>query len=148
MNINYRPGTVLFDQGKEIMRIDGMQRTYHFQKMAEEFARQLSEDHISVNRGRITSLSFDENVVRLNKYFEVVDFVKWDDLAPPQIRFSDDLSLAYTIVDKEVVVTYQDDSGEELTELTHFAWVAIYRRSGDTWTIECVASTNEEREVL
>lgn len=33
LDISYRPGIVLFDQGREIMRIDGMQRTYHFQSI-------------------------------------------------------------------------------------------------------------------
>ncbi len=31
LGITYRPGIVMFDRGREIMRIDGMQRTFHFQ---------------------------------------------------------------------------------------------------------------------
>lgn len=33
LGISYRPGVVLFDRGQEIMRIDGMQRTFHFQEV-------------------------------------------------------------------------------------------------------------------
>lgn len=33
LNLSYRPGIVLFDQGKEISRIDGLLYTYHFTEM-------------------------------------------------------------------------------------------------------------------
>ncbi len=33
LDITYRPGVVLFDKGKEIIRIDGMLRSFHFQQV-------------------------------------------------------------------------------------------------------------------
>ena len=41
LNISYRPGIVMFDRGKEIQRIDGMQYSYHFQ----ELLRYVGERH-------------------------------------------------------------------------------------------------------
>ncbi len=128
---------------EKIMQLHNLQRTYHFEKMAKEFASQLSADHISVNRGEITQRTKDENVKRLDNYFSSVEFKKWDDLKPPVIRFSNDYSLAYTIVDKEVVVRYTDDEGIPKRELTKFSWVAIYKKYADGWKIDCVASTNK-----
>ena len=41
LGLSYRPGVVLFDQGREIMRIDGMLRSFHFQ----EVLRYVGERH-------------------------------------------------------------------------------------------------------
>jgi hypothetical protein len=127
---------------EEILRLHHLQRDYHFQKMAPEFTRLLSENHISVNRGVVDAPSIEENTARFQKYFNRVEFIKWDDLKPPIIRFSDDGSMAYTIVEKEVVVKYKTEEGQEIIDSTFYAWVAIYKKYGEEWKIDCVATTN------
>ena len=77
--------------------------------------------------------SFDEEkekkeILKFNKYFSSVEFIKWDDVTGPIIRFSKDGTLAYTIVDKIVQVTYQGKKGEMVRGETHFAWTAIYKK--------------------
>ena len=129
---------------KEIMALHDAQRTYHFEKMAEDFAGQLADNFISANRGEIDSVSYEEHVERYKTYFSYVEFVKWDDVNPPIIRFSDDNSLAYTIVKKDVVLTYPDEDGETITDSTRYAWTAIYKYADGEWKIESVASTNRE----
>lgn len=136
------------EEKSKIMALHKLQRTYHFEKMAKEFAEQLSPNHISVNRGQIKSPTQEEHIKRFQNYFNSVEFEKWDDVSPPVIRFSDDYSLAYTIVDKEVIVKYEDEEGNLQRELTPFSWVAIYKRYPDGWKIDCVASTNKSSKVL
>lgn len=135
-----------FDEASErsrIMALHNLQRTYHFEKMTEEFVTLFSENHISVNRGAISRPSGAENRERFNRYFESVEFEKWDDIDPPVIRFSDDGSMAYTIVHKEVVVNYRNEDNEKVRESTGFSWVAIYKKYAGEWKIDCVASTNK-----
>ncbi len=135
----------IFDKEKatqEILGLHQLQKEFHFQKKATEFANLLSENHISVNRGVVSSPSVEENTVRFQDYFNKVEFVKWDDIKPPVIRFSDDGSIAYTIVEKEVINKYKNDEGKEIQESTVFSWVAIYKKYGTDWKIDCVASTN------
>jgi hypothetical protein len=127
----------------EILRLHDLQRQFHFEKRAEAFDAQLSDDFISVNRGEIKALSRPDNIARLNNYFGSVEFEKWDDLTPPLIRFSGDRSLAYTIVHKEVTVTYPGDNGDTIKATTEFAWLAVYRRHPEGWKIDAVASTNK-----
>ena len=91
----------------KILELHHKQRDHHFKKDSIAFASQLSENFISVNRGEITQPQKAETISRYNRYFSAVEFVKWDDNAEPVIRFSDDGSLAYTIVDKTVIVTYK-----------------------------------------
>ena len=131
---------------QEILELHELQRDVHFQKKASEFANLLSESHISVNRGAVNTPTIEENTVRFQKYFDSVEFIKWDDVKPPVIRFSDDGSMAYTIVEKEVMVRYEGDEGQEIRDVTTFAWVAIYKKYGSEWKIDCVASTNKPNE--
>jgi hypothetical protein len=118
-----------------------LQREYHFNKDSIAFANQLSENFISVNKGKITTPSKSETRSRYHGYFSAVEFVKWDDVSEPIIRFSDDGSLAYTIVDKIVTITYKDSLGNSVQGETHFAWTAIYKKYHDQWKIDCVTST-------
>ena len=133
---------------QQILALHELQRTYHFDKMSKELVAQLSNDHISVNRGNISSPSKAQMEERFTNYFKAVDFEKWDDLQEPVIRFSDDISMAYVIVDKEVIVKYPDEAGDLQRERTKFSWVAIYRKHGAEWQMDCMASTNQPSEKL
>ena len=139
-----------FDLEREteaILALHHAQREYHFNAEAEAFARQMSENFTSVNRGRVTTSTFEENLERYGNYFNAVEFQKWDDLEEPVVRFSEDGSLAYAIVQKRVELTYPEME-EQLTGRTDYAWVTIYRKKEDGWKIEMVASTNLPDEYL
>jgi hypothetical protein len=130
---------------QEIRAMHEAQRKYHFEKMSEEFAGQLSEDFISLNKGELSQQTYEEHKSRYDQYFGSVEFEVWNDTEEPIIRFSDDYSLAYTIVQKDVVVTYPDENNKELRDSVHYAWLAVYRKNDKgEWKIESVASTNAE----
>ncbi len=145
ISCNYTSISDRDEEIKKIMQLHGAQRMYHFEKMAKEFAGQLSDDIISLNRGVVSRSTFEENKSRYEGYFDAVEFQVWDDTEEPIIRFSDDNSLAYTIVQKDVVVNYPNEEGEMLRDSVHFAWLAVYRKAENgEWKIESVASTNAE----
>lgn len=125
----------------EILQLHRWQRDFHFNKDSISFANQLSDNFISVSQGVITSPKREETIASYHDYFDSVDFVKWDDVSEPIIRFSDDGRLAYTIVDKIVQITYEDKNGDISNGETHFAWTTIYKKYGDEWKIDCVTST-------
>ncbi|MEL6194991.1 MAG: hypothetical protein AAFR66_23240 [Bacteroidota bacterium] len=133
---------------EEILRLHHLQRDYHVEKKAEPFAAMMSDQMISVNRGAINRPTYEENVNRFSSYFNAVSFQKWDDLSEPVIRFSEDGSLAYTIIHKEVVLDTPNEEGDTITERVEYAWLAIYRKTTEGWKIESVASTNKPVEVL
>ena len=128
----------------EIMLLHNQQRKYHFEKMAEAFISQFSENFISVDKGEITTPTTEESLNKFKNYFDSVKFLKWDDIAPPVIRFSDDGTMAYEVVNKKVVISYKDDKNKRVKETTVFAWLTIYRRYGNNWKIDCIASTNQQ----
>lgn len=140
---------IQFDKDKEtkaILQLHNAQRDYHFGKDSISFANQLSENFVSVNRGIISKPKKSETIARYNSYFSSVEFVKWDDVTKPIIKFSKDGTLAYTIVDKIVKVTYKDQAGATIEDETHFAWTAIYKKYGNEWKIETVTSTEKPND--
>lgn len=127
----------------QILALHNLQRTYHFEKDSIAFANQLSDNLISVNKGIISTPNKKETIARYHQYFSSVEFVKWDDVTAPKIRFSEDGTLAYTVVDKIVKVSYKNEKEETIEGETHFAWTAIYKKYGDEWKIDCITSTNK-----
>ncbi len=127
----------------KILELHNAQRDYHFGKDAAAFANQLSSDFISVNRGLIHQPQLEETVSRYRNYFSSVEFLMWDDVSEPIVRFSDDGSMAYTVVDKLVRISHQDEYGQNVEGETHFAWTAIYKKVGSEWKIDCVTSTEK-----
>lgn len=136
-----------FDYDKEkqaILTLHNKQRDYHFNKDSIAFANQLSNNFISVNRGDITHPKLKETISRYHHYFSAVEFINWDDMSEPIIRFSDDGTLAYTIVDKLVKLKYSDEKGKATYDSTRFAWTTIYKKDNDEWKIDCVTSTEKQ----
>lgn len=126
-----------------IMAVHNNQRVTHFEEKIDGTYAMFTDDLIMVNRGIISSPTEEEFVARRTAYFGAVEFEKWDDITPPVIRFSDDYSMAYTVVNKEVVVTYDGENGEKVRGTTIFSWIAIYKKVDGEWKIDAVASTNQ-----
>jgi hypothetical protein len=127
-----------------LMTIHTSQRRAHIEENPDIMGG-ATGDFVVVNRGKVDSLhSPEKDRQRWQNYFDAVSFKKWDDIRKPTIRFSDDHSLAYMVVDKLVVLDTEDSAGNPIEETTHFAWVAIFRKQADgEWKMECMASTNE-----
>jgi hypothetical protein len=136
------------EERAEILKLHNLQKKYHFDKMTKEFVDQMSDNLILVNKGLISTSSKDENTARFNSYFNSVTFEKWDDISPPIIRFSNDFSLAYTVVNKQVIVSYTNDKNEKIKERTEFSWVSIYKKYSEGWKLDCIASTNSPSKII
>ena len=128
---------------KTILTMLQTERKAHFDRNVELFMSEFADSMISVNRGEVSTPTKEKNKERIGKYFGTVQFIKWDDTAEPIIRFSDDGSLAYAIVQKDVIVTHPDSTGKSLNDTTHYAWSSIYRKYNGEWKVECNISTNK-----
>lgn len=137
-----KPG--LEAEKKKLLALHKEQQDAHLNKNAEQFVGQFAENMLSVNRGKILATSKDSALIRVRKYFDHVEFRKWEDVNPPLIEFSADASMAYMVVDKQVVLTYKNEENKSIEETTHFAWVAVFKKQpGGEWKIVCNVSTNE-----
>ena len=126
---------------KEILALDAKQRAFHFGKDARDFVHLFSKDFLSINQGKIEHPAEADSYETFNKYFNSVDFVKWDNKSNPIIRFSEDASVAYVAVDKQVILRLKNSHGK--LDTTNFAWLAVYKKTPDGWKIDCVTSTNQ-----
>src|SRR3954466_11558648 len=79
----------------QLMKIHNEARDSHFQKNAKAMVAGQSDDMFSVSRAKILKAKGPGNPSGFQEYFDAVEFKKWDDIQPPEIRFSDDHSLAY-----------------------------------------------------
>lgn len=128
---------------QQILELEREQRRVHFEADAASFVQMMTEPHLSVNRGAVSTSTREDNQERFQGYFSSVNFVEWDDLAEPIIRFSADGSLAYCVVQRRVTVQYPSNEGLYHGS-TDYAWTAIYRQTGEGWEVESVISTNKE----
>jgi ketosteroid isomerase-like protein len=136
------------DDTAALLRIHEESRDAHFNKNAQAMVDQFAENMVSVSGGRITNASREKGAKSFQSYFDQVEFRKWDDVKAPEIRFSDDHSIAYLLVDKLVVLETKDSLGKPVEETTHYAWVSIYRKQQNGgWKLECIASTTQPEEV-
>jgi len=141
--IGCSPARKSSEQLNQILELHNLQKKYHFEKLAEELVDQFSENFVSVSNGEITKLSREQNVTKFKNYFQSVEFEKWDDIVPPVVRFSDDHRTAYTIVNKIVIINYQNENMDTIRESTEFSWTTIYRYYPEGWKIDCLTSTNK-----
>ena len=123
-----------------IMVLHNEQRKAHMEKDVSLLTKKGSSDFIEVNRGLIKSPSQQESIQRFQSYFDAVDFVKWDDVSPPVISFSNDGTMATTVVDKLVITKQKSEDGR--LDTTHFAWLAVYKKQNGQWEMHRMASTN------
>lgn len=132
------------DKEKEaIMALHNAQRAHHLNNNAEEFVNQFSAHFYNIDRGRILQPTKEENTKRFSSYFGSVEFIKWDDVREPIISISDDGSMAYTIVEKIVILKYPTSEGTELVDSTHYAWTSIYKKYDGLWKLDCITSTKK-----
>lgn len=126
---------------KAILAIHETQRKAHLEKDAHLLLHDNSADYIEINRGLIKMPTYAESFKRFKSYFETIDFVKWDDISPPIISFSEDATLATSVVNKLVITRNKLENNR--LDTTHYAWLAVFKKVNGKWQLHRMASTNK-----
>lgn len=116
-------------------------RQAHLETDAGRLVSNLADTLIDVSDGEV-ALDTRADVERsFAAYFAGAVYHAWDDVRPPIIRMSDDLSMAW--VARQVSVERDEPDGEGGMRRTHFvaAWLATYEKRAGDWTMTAVAST-------
>lgn len=138
----HHSSTIDLEKEKQaLLQLDEQARQFHFTKNSKGMADGFSADFISINKGNISKPTYEEHINRFDNYFKRVEFVKWDNVSAPVVRFSDDVSIAYVAIDKLVVLTLKEE--QEKLDTTHFAWLSVFKKINGQWMLDCVASTNK-----
>ena len=123
-----------------ILLLHNEQRRAHFEKDAALLVSQASSDYRIINRGQVGKPSPEESIQKFQSYFDAVEFVEWDDVTEPVFSFSDDGTMATTIVEKQVILR-QKEAGSRV-DTSRYAWLAVYRKNEGKWQMDRMASTN------
>ena len=133
----------LVHEKKIIGELLEQERKAHFANDVDLFIAEFADTTISIRKGSVNTQTSAESRKRVESYFNSVEFIHWDDVAPPLIDISEDGSIAYAIVQKNVVLTYKDTLGVPLMDTTNYAWVTIYKKLDGEWKMVCNASTEK-----
>jgi len=128
----------------ELLDFQKRQREAHLNGDAELMVSMFADDFISIKDGEVTRPSREMSLERLARYFALVRFRAWDDLADPVIEVSGDGTLATVLVQKRVHITYPNPDGEQVEGITNFAWVESWRRREERWELAMVVSTQRD----
>ena len=125
---------------QEIISLLDKERKAHYAQDVGLFLSHFKDTVLFINKGKAEPFIRDRDFKIFADYFGSVDILKWEDRSAPQIFFSDDASLCYAIVQKQVIVKPKE-SGK--LDTVNYAWLSVYRREGHQWKLECNISTNQ-----
>lgn len=127
---------------QEIARLLAQERNAHLTANADLMVEPFADDFISVARGEISHPTRDESRKRFALYFGSVKFLAWDDITPPVIWISHDVTLATALIHKRVHIEFQDEDGTPAQDETTFVWQETYVYEKGRWWLKLVVSTN------
>jgi len=131
------------EEKNKILALLQMERKAHFEKNAALFVSELADTILSVNKGITKQQSKQEMQAQMQRYFDAVEFVKWDDIAAPVIQFSNDVSMAYASIQKEIIVREKSNPQQAQQDTIIYSWVSIYKKLNSNWKLVCNISTNK-----
>jgi hypothetical protein len=137
------PGVDLAAERAELMRIHELKREAHLGKDASRIAALISDDFLNIARGEITHQTQDDMIARLQPYLDRSTFLAWDDIEEPVIRISDDGTMAFVVILKDVHLTQQGENGETEEGRWTFAWTETYEKRDGQWRLTTVTSTDK-----
>jgi hypothetical protein len=113
----------------------------HLQEQPALLVNMLHDTLMQVKNGVVSYYTKDQMTERFIKYFESVEFFKWEDTEPPVYTFSDDASMASILIRKQVILN--DVTGPEpVRDTTQFAWTELWRKKEGSWKIFQVTTTD------
>lgn len=116
------------------------EQTAHLTKNVPLFMEMLHDTVCQIKNGKVTYQTKAEMAERITRYFNVVDFIKWEDSHTPVITLSEDRTLAHILVQKRVELIVKDSLST--TEKTDFAWTELWKKKHGTWKLYTITSTD------
>lgn len=93
----------------------------------------IAENYITVADGDVRFRAKDEFRASLGEYIRSTDFIDYQDLRAPIVGFSDDGSIAWSIVQVKVAGTRAAADGSSRPLEFTCAWITLYRRTDGGW---------------
>ncbi|MBN2336137.1 hypothetical protein JXL21_11305 [Candidatus Bathyarchaeota archaeon] len=128
-----RLGSPDFDSLRsEILELHRRSIAAHFGKDVDCIVQGMSDDFMSVSRGEIRYPSREEQRTVFTEYLNSTRFTEYRDLCEPVIGFSEDGSMAWSVVQVKVAGFSGEGESEKAVDFV-CAWMTLYRRVGGGW---------------
>jgi hypothetical protein len=116
------------------------ERKSHLTKDVDLLLGEGMDTVLEANQGIVRTRTEDDYRISFGRYFNSVDFIKWDDIAEPIFFFSADSTMAAVTVQKQVIV--KQPNGQK-TDTADYAWTSVFRKQNDRWKLIVITSTNK-----
>ena len=116
------------------------EQTAHLTKNVPLFLEMLHDTVCQIKNGKVTYQTKTEMAERIARYFNMVEFIKWEDSHPPVLTLSGDRTLAHILIQKRVELTVKDSVST--LEKTDFAWTELWKKKDGRWKLYTVTSTD------
>lgn len=142
-----------------VLLLSGCQNTYQHEELAKlsAFQKQEQSAHLTnnpnlllsmmtdslmqVKSGRVQYFTKPQLKERFTSYFKAVQFVKWDDTAPPVYTISPDGQMATVLVQKRVELREISDTSGTIQK-TDFVWLELWKKVQGNWRMYGNISTH------
>ncbi|MHA2298604.1 MAG: hypothetical protein ACXADA_21435 [Candidatus Hodarchaeales archaeon] len=105
----------------------------HLNKNVDFFVQDIADEYFSVSYGEIRKPTKEEIKSLFTNYLNNTVFTEYRDLSEPIINFSEDGSMAWSLVQVKVKgkQTVENESERDLDFIC--AWITLYKRQDDKW---------------
>jgi hypothetical protein len=118
----------------EILELHKSTIEAHLNKNVDFLVQNLSGDFMSVSNGEIDYPTEEEVRSKFTSYLDNTTFSEYADLREPIIGFSNDGSVAWSVVQVKVAGKRMMEDGTQRDLDFTCAWITLYEREGSRWT--------------
>jgi ketosteroid isomerase-like protein len=119
-------------------------RQAHFEHDAAKFLSQNAQEWFSVRDGTVSLKNKESYREGLDQYLKSVDFSEVTSLTPPEIKISDDGTMAWLIGNVRVTGTQKQGDGSYTSINFVSAWLAVYEKQEGAWRLVASAITEKK----
>ncbi len=117
----------------EILELHRSTIDAHLNKNVDFLVQNLSGDFMSVSNGEIDYPTEEEVRSKFTSYLDNTTFSEYADLREPIIGFSNDGSVAWSVVQVKVAGKSKMEDGTQRDLDFTCAWITLYEREGSRW---------------
>jgi hypothetical protein len=135
-----KPAIDLAKEMETLSLLQQQEQKAHLEEQPALLVNMLNDTLTQVKNGTVSYYTKDQMTERFIKYFESVEFFKWEDIAPPVYTIAEDGSIAHILIRKKVIIN--DVTGPEpVRDTTLFAWTELWKKKEGRWKMYEVTTT-------
>jgi len=117
----------------------------HVENRPEFMVQDLAQDYVNVSRGQLVRATKDEIKAQFENYLGNTAFAEYSMPEEPEIGFSEDGSIAWSLFRLQVAATWKPGAEDAVSYEDTWACLVLFKRDGDRWLRIAEASNRVPR---